>query len=195
MASVLLVFSLVALVLIVVTAFLLWWLRRISTGAPVRPWWLALLATFSFFLFLLVERPEWVVLGGGGTILDLSLLMIAGLLAGRYVTRRATLWKDVRGRWVCRVGFTLPILWILLFVLRLVIEGLALPHISFLGSVTIPRRGIDAATVFALLFVGGLLAIGTGIILGEYAAIYFRYRQTRRQPVVPPGAVGPLSTL
>ena len=189
MAGPLIVWTLLVLALAAGAGIFLWWFQRVRKGVPVRPWWLGLLATATFLLFLLVERPEWVVIRGATPILDLAIVLLAGLLAARYVVQRASLHRDDKGRWVCQTGFTVSVVWVILFAIRLLIELVSLPSVSFLGGASVPRVELNPGTAAAVVLVGGLLAAGTGLILGQYAAVYYRYRAVRRPVVIPVGAL------
>ncbi|HKS59837.1 MAG TPA: hypothetical protein VJS68_03565 [Thermoplasmata archaeon] len=189
MVNLLVTWLVLSLVLGIGAGALLWWLNRIREGAPVRPWLLGLFAVGSFVLFFLVERPEWVVLGGGTTLIDLVALTLVAVLAGRFTIRRAELRRDADGRWTSRVGFTLPVLWLLLLILRLLVEVTALPRVSLFGTPVVGSFRLDPSIASALLLVGILFAMSTGLLLGQYSGIYYRYRALRAAPPVPAGAV------
>ncbi|MCI4348071.1 MAG: hypothetical protein L3J97_05570 [Thermoplasmata archaeon] len=172
--------------------FFAWWSRRLRKGIRVRPRVVALLGVFYLLLFLLVEaevlRLPWGGVAQGAAFLDLLLLLTGVVPAYRYTTRTTTFERSSSDKWIYRGRLAIPAAWLAIFLLRSGVELALLGQISLFtptrtATVTIP------AFAAALILVDALFALSTGVLIGDYLAIYRAYRRLQRHGTVPVGVV------
>jgi hypothetical protein len=161
-------------------------------GAPVRPFQMfaiaaLLVALFAFALaFSFSELPAWTY------AVDGVILVVATVLATRWVRRRVVL-QWVRGAWTYRLGALIPAVYLVLFVVRLALEFLGLGGNPFAGSPpgTAPLAGLALVVVTV---VNALFAFSTGLLAGRTVGVYLEYRKLPAGGPVPAPSGAPGAT-
>ena len=173
-----------------------WWAHRLRQGIRLRPWLLALLTTGYLGLFLLVEaedlRLPWGGLARLFAIVDFVLVLVVWIPAYRHSRETTELEHTADGFWRYRGRLTVPAIWLGLFLLRFATEAALLGKIYLFTPA--PSAGVSIPTfAFTLMLVDAMLAVSSGVLLGNALGVYGAYR--RRERGFPPGLAEPAREL
>lgn len=176
---------------LVVTALVLFLVLRrayrMYLGTPLRPVQLFALSALYVALFVLLAAFESLpLLPWWSTVLDLPVGVAAAVVAFEYVDRRVQIYRAGEV-WMFRIGLLVPVVYVGLFVLRLVLELVVVGINPFAGSPTLPVLTPFEADV--LIGVDALFAFSTGLVVGRNVGVYRSYERHRRSagaPVSPP---------
>ena len=147
---------------------------RIVRGTPVVPGQLFGLAALYAVLFVLLAGVESLPLLPLWSIgVDVAAAFVGGYVALEYVTRRAEVYR-VDGVWMYRLGYLVPVSYIVLFAVRVVLEVAVVGINPFAGSSTLPVLSPFAQTV--LEAVDALFGFSTGMAVGRNLGVYRKYR-------------------
>jgi hypothetical protein len=102
---------------------------------------------------------------------DLAAGVLGALVAIDYVGRKVTIYQE-DGRWMYRLGPVVPIVYVALFIGRLVLE-LAIGINPFAG----PSSGITPGALTVLIVVDALFGFSTGLALGRNLGVYRVFRR------------------
>jgi len=163
-------------------------------GSAVRPARMfavaALLVGLLAFTLLLSngQLPVWAY------AVDAAVLVVASVLATGWVRRRVVLdWKD--GAWTYRLGPLLPVVYLVLFVVRLTLDIVVLGTNPFAGTPPSPAP-LTGYTLGIVAVVDALFAFSTGLLVGRTVGVYLEYRaRSAAGPPSPAGAPPPAGRL
>ncbi|MCI4323475.1 MAG: hypothetical protein L3K03_05570 [Thermoplasmata archaeon] len=173
----------VALALIIVgvpigIAILIYLLWKQSTGTIMRPWLLALMSVGTVALFVWSERYEVFLFPFATVVADAVLVVVGFVPAYRHMQRTVKVGPRPVGQWWYRSSISIALLWVVALVSRYGVEAATFGRVFLF---TLPVRGArtDPFHADALLLLGGLLALATGLLLGQNIGIYKEYRRQR----------------
>jgi hypothetical protein len=146
---------------------------------------------FYVALFLLLASGTIVVAaqawGLGGELLVapyIAVLVVAALIAAPYVRRIVRFEVRDGGERYYRLPWVVPVLYLLLFVVRIAMELVLFGPAAF--NFTLPTS--VSTTALALLVAVDLLFAGsTGLLLGRSVGVYYAHRDLERAGAPPPG--------
>jgi hypothetical protein len=173
--------------IVIVAVIVLILVRRVIgmvRGAPVRP--ARMFAITALFVALLAftlllsfsQLPIWTY------GVDVVVLLVAAAIASQWVRRQVVMeWKN--GEWTYRLGVLIPVVYLVLFVVRLTLDLVVLGVNPFAGTPpgTTPLSG-QALLVVAV--VDALFAFSTGLLVGRTVGVYLEYEA--RLQAGPPGS-------
>jgi len=107
----------------------------------------------------------------------------AALVAAPYVRRIVHFEPNGTGGWTYRLPWTVPALYLALFIVRVVVE-LVVFGPAVLSTFTLPP--VPATTLFLVIGVDLLYSGSTGLLLGRAVGTYLAYREIERTPPAPP---------
>jgi hypothetical protein len=160
---------------IAILVYLLW---KQSTGTIMRPWLLALMCLGTVSLFLWSERYEVLLFPLVTVVADAGLLVVGFVPAFRHMQRTVQVSPHPNGRWWYRSSIRIALLWVVALIARYGVEAATFGRVFLF---TLPVRGArtDPLHAAALVLVGALLALATGLLLGQNIGIYREYRRQR----------------
>jgi hypothetical protein len=179
--------TLALLLLGVVVAATLWWAHAVSQGVKFRPILLGLQSVGYVLLFFAFETGNWLGVDDVAP-LDVALLVVTGLIAYLVSLGSTRILRNGQGELGYRESPSLVLVWLLLLLLEVYIQQ------SILGEVTIFHlvivQGIPSPTPIdpttlsdpyrvVVTTVDALFAMGTGIALGDNAALYSVFARAR----------------
>lgn len=177
-----------ATILLVLAIIVLLLVRRavlMVRGAPVRP-----AALFGFAAFYAVLFALSVVVDSAGApiyflLADLIIVAVAAVLGARHILVVLRLERRSDGRWYYQLPPWIPIVYIGLFLLRLVLsyEILGPSSFTFVRSASVSLSPLDLA---ALQTVDALFAASTGILIARSVGVYLAYRKATAALGSPP---------
>jgi hypothetical protein len=159
------------------------YVRRILlsiSGTPVSGTRLALYSVFVGVLFALAivtgySIVPWYLYPALG-----AAVVAAFFVAEPYVRSRVVVEERGAGRWVYRLSPIVPLVYVLLFVVRLLLDLFVLnldPLVSSFGPVT-----VSAGAAAVLVVIDVLFALSTGLVLGRNVGVYRAYAARLRGP-------------
>ncbi|MGC2035533.1 MAG: hypothetical protein WA761_08850 [Thermoplasmata archaeon] len=153
---------------------------RMIQGARASPGYLFGFLGLYLVLLAFTLVSTIVLLPAYSAILDIALVVIAGSAGFPWVLRHVKLEKRANGEWYYRLGPIIPIVYLVLFVTRLVIDlvVLGLDPFDFYGSgtVTLTQTQIDIT-----ILVDALFALSTGLLAARSFGVYSAYRKAVAQ--------------
>ncbi len=162
---------------------------RIVTGAPIVVGRLLAFTAFYILLFALL-------VGEAYTLLPLYLLAVDAVILGAtvvltlpYVRREIVVAQRADGQWIYRMGPIIPVVYLVLFLVRLGID-VAVLNESFAGPPVLTKLSPTGAA--ALAVVDALFAFSTGLLTARSVGVYREYEDAIRAAV--PRAGGPRSS-
>jgi hypothetical protein len=168
---------------------------RMIQGARASPGYLFGFLGLYLVLLAFTLVSTIVLLPTYSAILDIVLVVIAGLAGYRWVLRHAKLEKRANGEWYYRLGPIIPIVYLVLFITRLTIDlvVLGLDPFDFYGSGTV---SLTQTQIDITILVDALFALSTGLLAARSFGVYSAYRQAVGQagsalPSVGPGGASP----
>jgi hypothetical protein len=168
--------------IIIVAIFVLLIGRRIVLmvrGAPVRPAQMVAFAVLFAALFVLALASSFSQLPVWSYAVDVVVLVVAAIGTAEYVRRRVVL--DLRnGIWYYRLHIGIPVLYLVLFAVRLALDSVVLGIDPFAP----PPPNAAALTGTALgviVAVDVLFAFSTGLLVGRTAGVLVAHRDRVRQ--------------
>jgi hypothetical protein len=158
---------------------------RLVQGTPYSAGRQFALAGFYLLLFVaLAGGTIWVAASTWGTT---GLLLVApyaaavigaAFVAAPYVRRIVRFEQRAPGVWYYRLPWIVPALYVILFVVRLVLEVVLFGPGS-LASFSLPTS-VPTATLLVLIAVDLLYGASTGILLGRSFGVYYAHRDLER---------------
>ena len=125
-----------------------------------------------------VATSSWGIVGLGLVAPYAAVVVGAALLATPYVRRIVRFEQRAPGVWYYRLPWIVPALYVILFVVRLVLE-VALFGPASVASFTLPTS-VPTATLLILIAVDLLYGGSTGILLGRSFGVYYAHRDLER---------------
>ncbi|MGA9839294.1 MAG: hypothetical protein WBF81_07700 [Thermoplasmata archaeon] len=181
-----------AYVIVAVLGFII--LRRayfLTQGTRVSTGRLVILPIF----YLLIYAAELAATGFAGagssaaTPVYLSFvgdgaLVVAGVfLAFQYTLRHLTIYqRPGETAWSYRMNALLPVIYVVLFFVRVAIETALLGEGPFTFPAPGALDGISAFALYSLLAVNALWGLSTGFLIGRSAAVYREWQQHLASP-------------
>jgi hypothetical protein len=143
------------------------------TGTPVSGTRIALYSAFVGLLFTFAVLTGYTLVPWYVYPVLAAALAGAFLVAEPYVRGRVVLEERSPGRWVYKLSPVVPLVYIVLFVVRLLLDLFVLnvdPLTYSYGSIT-----VSSGAIWVLVAVDLLFAISTGLILGRNIGVYRVY--------------------
>jgi hypothetical protein len=140
-------------------------------GTVYSPERLAIFSAFYLALYLLAIYSTFTSLPLYSTALDGVLLVAAALIAIPYVERIVVLELRADGQWYYRLPVLIPVLYLVLFVLRLGLDIAVLGQDPFDFTLGAPLSLTPTQSIL-LTVVDALFSISTGILVGRSIAVY-----------------------
>jgi hypothetical protein len=167
---------------------------RMARGTSANPARLGFYAGIYVFLFLLVVGLDLAPLPLWFLAVDAALAVAGGVVATFYVRKAAQITRTPAGGYVYRLGLVLPLIYLSLFVVRIVLDLSVLGEDPFATPPTGPTT-VNAQLVDLLALVDVLFAFSTGLIVGRSLGVYLALREHQRTegatapvpPAPPPG--------
>lgn len=156
---------------------------RMARGAPVSEARLIGYGVFYVFLVGSVLLFSGTVLPVYSYALDGVALALAFAAATPYVARRVELTQRPDGRWVYRLGWALPVVFLALFLARFAVDLLVLGPTALAGPPGAAVASVSPLTVDTLVLVDALFSASAGLLLGRNVAVYLAYRRRREAPL------------
>lgn len=136
-------------------------------------------------LFALVTLGEVFYLPLYVILAEIVAVVVVGLSVVPWVQRRVEVYRDPAGGWSFRMGVTIPVLYLALFLLRIALDFLVLGVDPF-GP--LPAGFTLSTSQTALLaIVDGLYALSTGLVVARTLGIYRAYSATPKPARAPGG--------
>jgi len=124
---------------------------------------------------------------------DAVLLGVGTWIAYRITTRHVHLYRPTPGGpWYYRLRPLLPVLYVVLFLLRAVIETVIVGNAPFAVPTTAQFESISRTALFALFAVDALWGLTTGFLIGRSGAVYAAWQRAERAPPTAPSPPVPL---
>ena len=140
---------------------------RGSAVRPARMFAVAALLAGLLVITLLLSYGQLPVWTYG---VDVAVLVGASVLATGWVRRRVVLdWKD--GAWTYRLGPLLPVVYLVLFVVRLALDLVVLGINPFAGTPP-SATPLTGTTLGIVAVVDALFAFSTGLLVGRTVGVY-----------------------
>ena len=163
----------------------LWWAHKVSEGVRFRPILLGVLSVGYVLLFLTVETGSWLGVEEVAPI-DLSLLLLALVLAYLVALRSTRILYNRRGETGYRGSPVLVGVWLVLLLLEIYVQQVILGRITIFHLIVVHGlpSPVDPESVshpyrVVLALVDALFALGTGLALGANAALYTVFTRAR----------------
>ena len=158
-------------------------------GVPVRPASMVGFAAVFTALFVIALAGSFSLLPLWTYAVDAVVLVVASIGTAEYVRRRVVL--ELRnGVWYYRLHIAIPVLYLVLFAVRLVLDSVVLGIDPFA-----PPPGnapaLSATAVLLVAVVDALFAFSTGLLVGRTAGVLAAHRAKLREP---PNIATPLSS-
>ena len=159
-----------AILVLVVVAFL--FARRVVSsyrGAPVSTGRLVGYAAFVLVVFAFTVLSGLFFLPWWSVPIDACVVVVAALLGARHVARTVVLEERSPGTWYFRLGVAIPVVYLVLFVARIVIDLVVLNYDPFTG----PPSFTSVSGPIAALLVGvdALFALSAGLVVGRTVGV------------------------
>lgn len=149
-------------------------------GTPVRPTRLLAFGGFYLVLMALVVSSSALLYpwpwGPAALAADAAAVGLAAWVALRHVERRVVIERRPDGAWIYRLSPLLPVVYVALFVTRLVVDLVVLGASPFAGPTAI-AGGTPASEEMLVAMVDLLFAMSTGLLIGRGLGVYRAYRK------------------
>lgn len=161
---------------------------RMMRGAPVSGARLVGFGLLYVVLFASVLLVDVALLPWYSYALDAVAIVAAIAVAVPYVGRRVVLERRPDGQWVYRLGALLPVVYLVLFLVRILVDLLLVGASPFGGPTGSGGSVVLSPTAAgALIAVDALFSFSAGLLLGRNVAVYVAYRRRLRGgPAAPP---------
>ncbi|HYK93152.1 MAG TPA: hypothetical protein VEY07_03815 [Thermoplasmata archaeon] len=129
-------------------------------------------------LFGVVALEELLILPIYVVVVEAAIVVLVGLSAAPWVQRRVSVYQSPGAGWSFRLGVTIPVIYVGLFVLRIALDFLVLGIDPF-GP---PPAGfsLSPSATALLVAVDGLYAVSTGLVIARTLGIYRAYAAVAR---------------
>ncbi len=138
------------------------------------------------FIFAVLALEELVQFPVAVVAVNVAIVGAVAVLSYPFVRRRVVVYTDPNGGWSYRVGYVVPLVYLVLFVVRLAIDLAVLGQIPFTFAPVAPQ--LSPASLAVVLSVDALFAGSTGLLLARTAAVYRAYRDVRSASAPPAAA-------
>jgi hypothetical protein len=173
------------------------WSHGLRHGSVVRGWWLGLeivaYSALSFWVWL-TTYISWNLIASGwvapsirtlGLIwffLTVATVFVGGRIGSRLARNELTVDRSTAGSWLVRGAIGAPVLWLVLWLVRMALEdGLLYGYSVFLPIQAVPA--VSALTFFSVVFaVGELYLLGFGTMMGFSWRTWRLYRARKKLP-------------
>ncbi len=165
----------------------LWWAHVVSQGVKFRPVLLGLLSVGYVLFFFSIETGNWLGVDDVAP-LDLTLLVVTGVIAYLVSFGSTRVLYNRKGELGYREGPMLMVVWLVLLLLEVFVQQAVLGQVTIFHLVIV--RGIPSPTPVdptaishpyqvVVTTVDALFAMGTGLELGDNAALYSSFARAR----------------
>lgn len=169
-------------ILLVVVVFI--FIRRIIAsvhGTRLTVARLAIYAGVVAAIFALTVATGYGALPWYSFPADVAVVLASAFLGANHVASRVEVYEDPPGQWRYRLGPLIPIVYLLLFVTRLLLDFLVLVY-NPLSFSAIPGS-LSPATQAVFVVVDLLFAVSTGLVVGRTIGVYRRFERKLRENV------------
>jgi hypothetical protein len=116
--------------------------------------------------------------------LDAALVAVGAVIAYGYTRRHVELYRNEGDpQWSYRLGALLPVVYVVLFVVRVVLETVILGEIPFAVPAPSALAGVPPLSLYILFVVDGLWGVSTGFLLGRNVGVYEEWRAREAGPL------------
>jgi hypothetical protein len=111
---------------------------------------------------------------------DAALILLGVFLAYGYTLRHVEIYQEPgESAWSYRMSALLPVIYVVLFLVRVVIETVVLNESPFSFPAPGSLDGISSLALYLLFVVDALWGLSTGFLIGRSAAVYHEWQQHR----------------
>jgi hypothetical protein len=123
---------------------------------------------------------------------DAALVVAGTFVAYGYTLRHVTLYhQEGDSEWSYRLGALLPVVYVVLFFVRVAIELVVLGESPFNAPTTQSSIGVSTVVLYFLFAVDALWGVSTGFLVGRSVAVYHEWQERRKETVVAPATALP----
>jgi hypothetical protein len=140
---------------------------------------------FAFTVALGLNAFPWYALP-----LYLGVLAAIAVVGTLWVRKSVQIEERSPGQWYYKLGIVVPIVYLVLFIVRMVLDFVVLDINPFAFGGTLPALTSEQVTLF--MVVDTLFAVSTGLIVGRAVGVYLKWQEAQRaEAKQPPLASGP----
>ena len=186
-----------ALLLPLIVGYAVWWAIHLREGSRIRRWYLAL----DLFVYTVLAIWIWIAslawLADAGVSDGFALIWLFVLPIGvyyvirqgyRYGVRKVTVGRSSTGFLTYRAEFEIPVFWLVLYLIRLLLEDTFLGGFSVFLPIpfpsTWPPNGVSFSVfVTVVTLVAVLYFVSFGVMIGVTLAIWGHHHKARKGAV------------
>ena len=135
-------------------------------------------------IFVLTTFAGITILPWYSFVLDAAVGAGLAVVSYLHVQQRVVIERVGPDRWIYRLGPLIPILYLVLFVIRLGLDLVVL-NIQPFGTSALPAS-LSPTTIAVFLIVDVLFAASTGLSIGRSVGVYREWQRLRAEPTPPP---------